>query len=308
MAEETVYKQSYQTSFDLQFQQMGPRLPGTLINVTNSAAFDFHDRISTIDDDNTDTSAPGRKEDTRYYDVDYTRRRIHTTSNRWNTLRRLEDVIRMSGDPNSQIVMNAVAYMARTTDRKIITALLGTAYGGVNGATETSFDTTNQRVLVDHVDGNSAGDGTNRNLTPAKLRRVLVKEYSQEAWADGEEAFCVANIACLEALLRELVFTSADYAEGKRLVDGQVARAKFLGFTFVRSEHITYSSSNVRRVLCYSRTAGKYATQAGMPLTTRITPEVPTKNHDTQISVWVSDGAVRDWEEKIVDVLCDETK
>lgn len=301
--ESTLYFNLYRSAIEAQFQQNGSRVAPLCMQKVVEGEFDYSNRINAIDDDNTNSDDNVRKIDTHFFDVSYDRRRINTDESRWSTVVDKNDLIRMSSDPQSAIVTNAVNYLARKADKKVITAAYGTAYSGKAGATSNTFDTSNQRVASNWKDGGATGSDT--NLTIAKLRRARKIFDSQEAVMMGEQLNCVFNAATRDSLLRETAVTSSDFNTMKCLVPGEVY--DFMGYRFTRSELLPVTTGTIRRVLCFPRSGLTYGVHAGKPLTVDIDMKNSLKNFNSIISVSISDGAVREWEQKVLDILCEET-
>jgi hypothetical protein len=182
-------------------------------------------------------------------------------------------------------------------DDVIISGLLGTAYSGKAGATSVSYDTT-YRIAVDYVESGSA---TNSNLTIGKLRRALYLLESNDAIMDGERVTLMAHPSQKQALLRTTEVTSSDYAAVKALVNGEVNT--FMGFQFVWTTRAT-SSGGYRQALAYPASAGLLGVAENIKV--RI-DELPTKRYSYQVYSTATFGATRMWEEKVIQILCDES-
>jgi hypothetical protein len=285
--------QTYRSNIEVQFQQRGSRLRGTVTNETQNAEFDFYDRIGPVDAQKVTT----RHGDTPLNETPHDRRRISLEDYDWADLIDRKDKIRMLADPTAAYTQNAVYAMGRAIDRAIIAAATGTAYTGKTGATAVTFPAASE-VAVNYVE---SGGATNSNLTVGKLRRVRFLLESTEAIADGEEAFAVVTASQVQSLLRTTEVTSADYNTVKALVNGTVDT--FMGFKFVRTELLAKSGNN-RECLFYPRSGITLA--MAMELAVEV-DRLPGKRYSVQVYVCGSFGASRMWEEKVIRVKCDET-
>jgi hypothetical protein len=291
---DTALVQTYRSNIEVQFQQKGSRLRGTVRNETQNAEFDFYDRIGPVEAQKVTT----RHGDTPLNETPHDRRRIALEDYDWADLIDKKDKLRMLADPQSAYVQNAVFAMGRAQDRSIIAAATGTAYTGKTGATAVTFAAASE-VAVDYVE---SGATANSNLTIEKLRRARFLLDSKECVEDGEEVFMIVSASQIQSLLRTTQITSADYNTVKALVQGTVNQ--FMGFTFIRTELLTKSGNN-RECLVYPRSGITMASSA------EVTVEVdrlPGKRYSVQVYVCGGFGASRMWEEKVLRVKCDETK
>ena len=168
-----------------------------------------------------------RHADTPLVSTPHLRRRVSLADYDWADLVDNMDVKKVLTDPTSNYAINARNAMNRAMDDEIITAFLATAYGGVDGSTSYTFDTSYNVVAAA-----SAG------MTIAKLRSA--KQILDGNEVDDEDRFCVIGSKQLQDLLGTTEVTSSDYNTVKALASGQVDT--FLGFKFVRSERLTLSS------------------------------------------------------------------
>lgn len=291
---DTALVNTYRSNIEIQFQQKMSRLRPTVMNETQNAEYDYYDRIGPVEA----MDVPGRHADTQYQDTPHSRRRNQTKPKYFADLIDKRDKLRMLADPTSAYVQNAVMALNRAIDRTIITAASGTASAGKEGGTTVSFDSTNQRIAVDFVESGSAADS---NLTIGKIRQAKYLFDKNECVEDGEPLFMAITASQLQSLLRTTEVTSSDYNSVKALVRGEVDT--FLGFTFVRTELLTKSGDD-RTVIAYPRSAITLGVAEDMTIEV---DRLPGKHYSAQVYVSLDVGAVRMWEEKVVEILCDET-
>jgi len=283
---DTALVQGYRSNIEIQFQQRGSRLKATVETESQNTEFEFYDRIGPTEA----VEITSRHSDTPQIDTPHDRRRIGLRDFDWNDMIDRPDRLRLLADPTSAYVMNAVYSLGRKQDQLIIDAALGTAYTGKQGNTEVTFPA-----------GNIIAAGTT-NLTTAKLREAKEMLDINEAVMDGEEVFCIHTANQVRALLADTSLTSSDYNTVKALVQGQINT--WMGFTFIRTQLLPKTSDN-RTVLIYPRSGIKLA------MADDITAEVtvrPDKRYNVQTYVKGSFNASRMWEEKVISILCDETK
>lgn len=291
---DTAFVNSYHALLEHQFQQKGSRLRGTVRNVTQNSEYDYWDRIGT----STAHEMTTRHADTQYDDENLTRRRNQVTGYNTAKLFDNQDKLRMIVDPLNGFAESQAMALGRQIDTNIITAASGTAYSGKTGATSVSYDTA-YRIAVDYV---HTGAATNSNLTISKLRQARYLLDKNEAVMDGEALTIVVTASQIQSLLRSTEVTSSDYNTVKALVQGEIDT--FLGMRFVRTELLTKSGNN-RTCLVYPSSA--ILLGIGEDIKTRI-DQLPTKQYSVQVYSEATFGATRLWEEKVIEILCDETK
>jgi hypothetical protein len=289
---DTAFVNSYHGQLEHTFQQRGSKLRGTLREVTQNAEYDYWDRLGTA----TVNAITTRHGDTPHNEIAHTRRRNQVVGYDTNEYFDNQDKLRMILDPKSGYAEAQAFALGRQMDDTIIAALLGTAYSGKDGATSVTFD-NNYRIAVDYVE---TGVAANSNLTIAKLRRAMYLLESNDAIMDGEQVNLIAHPSQKQSLLRTTEVTSADYNVVKALVNGQINT--FLGFNFIWTTRAT-SSGGYRQALAYPKSAGLLGVAENMKV--RI-DELPTKRYSYQVYSTATFGATRMWEEKVIQILCDE--
>lgn len=290
---DTALVQTYKANIELQFQQQGSRLRSTVRNETQNSEYDYYDRIGPVDA----TEVTTRHADTPLSNTQHDRRRIGLKFYDWADLIDNPDKLRMLTDPTSAYVQNAAFALGRKMDDAIIAAATGAASAGKTGSTTINFPSS-QTIAVNYVE---SGASAVSNLTIAKLRRAKYLIDSKEAAADNEILTCVISASQLQSLLRTTEVTSADYNSVKALVAGQLDT--FLGFKFARTERLK-KTGNSRSVLVYPQSGITLAVAADISVDVTKRPD---KRNSWQVYATASFGASRMWEEKVVEILCDET-
>jgi hypothetical protein len=290
----TAFVNNYKGQLELKFQQMGSRLRPTVNEVPQNGEYEYYDQLGVA----TANEIVGRHNDTPLDDITHTRRRLQASSYNWATLFDTADKLQMLIDPTQGYAQSAAMALGRKMDDIIISAASGTAYTGKTGSTATSF-LAGQQVAVDYVESGAAADS---NLTIAKLRRARYLFDSQDVLMDGEGLFAVVGASQIQALLRTTEVTSSDYNAVKALVAGEIDT--FMGFKFILSNRLAKSGDD-RTCLFYPQSAIKLG--VAEDITVKVS-ERSDKNHSMQVYCEARFGAVRMWEEKIVEIACDETK
>jgi len=217
------------------------------------------------------------------------------------------DKLKMLADPNSAYVQNAVAAANRKKDDIIISAFFGTAKTGETGATSTTFGTTvttsgSRNVAV--AFGAAAATG----LTVAKLREAKRYLMSKQVDVESDPLTCAITSVQHDNLLGEIQVISSDFNGGDRpvLKDGLVTR--FLGIDFVHCERLTTDTDDASGTSRQVPLFAKSGMHLGMwnDITTDITQRKDLQGLPWQAYLYMSLGATRVEEDKVVRIWCRE--
>lgn len=202
------------------------------------------------------------------------------------------DKLRLLTDPSSVYVTNAVAAAGRKFDELIIDAALGTAKTGVDGGTSTVLPTA-QKIAV-------GGTG----LTVDKIieaKKLLMKANVD---LDSDPLYCAISAEQHADLLAETKIINLDYNSQPVLVDGKIKQ--FLGVNFIHTELVTTSARLVSGD-CPVPMWAKSGMHLGLwnDVTTDISQRKDIQGLPWQSYVYMTAGATRLEEEKVVQILCD---
>lgn len=289
---DTAFVNSYHGQLEHIFQQKGSKLRGTLREVTQNSEYDYWDRLGAA----TVNAITTRHGDTPHNTIDHTRRRNQVIGYDSNEFFDNQDRLRMILDPKSGYAEAQARALGRQMDDNVIAGLLGTAYTGKDGSGTQPYDTA-YRIAVDYVE---SGGAANSNLTIGKLRRALYLLESNDAIDDGEPVTLLAHPSQKQSLLRTTEVTSSDYNGIRALVNGQVDT--FMGFKFIWTTRAT-SSGGYRQALAYPKSAGLLGVAENINVKI---DERPDKRYSYQVYSTATFGATRMWEERVIQILCDE--
>lgn len=286
------YAQQFATNVDLLLQQKDSRLR----SLVTSAPY-IGEQASPVDQiDAVEMQAvTGRFEAMGRVDAD--------TARRWCTPQDFDlpqmidsfDKLRLLTDPNSIYVQNAVNAAKRKMDDVIIGAFFAAAKTGKTGSGSTSFPSTQQVAVNQGASGNTG-------LTVAKLREARRILRANEVDLDMDPITCVVSSKQEDNLLAEAQVISLDFNDRPVLVDGKLK--SFLGMNFVASERLSVDGSSYRRVPVFAK--------SGMHLgiwndiTTDISQRKDIRGLPFQAYVYMTVGATRLEEKKIVEIKCAE--
>ena len=241
-----------------------------------------------------------RHGDSPLVNTPHSRRRLDLADYEWGDLIDAQDKIRTLNDPTNPYTQAGGFAMGRAMDTEIIAAFDGSAFEGAGGAGDTvstiAFPAA-QGIAVDFVESGAAADS---NLTVGKLRRA--KEILDAADVPDEDPrFIAVTASQIHSLLNSTAVTSSDFNTVKALVAGQINT--FLGFEFLRTQLLPFSSATVRKCFAYAQSGVSLG--VGMDIVARLA-ERSDKSFAMYAYYMMSIGATRLEEERIVRILCDE--
>lgn len=292
-------------------QQKGSKLRPLVRQESQNSKAAFWDRIGAV----AAQKKTSRHADTPRMDTPHSRRRVTLNDYEYADLVDNEDKIKMLISPESEYAVAAMWALGRAMDDELIAAALGTAYAGEEGSTAVVLPTT-QKV--------AAHDGTTTtgvNLNVRTLRKVKEKFDANDVDESIPKYFAIGS-SQLQSLLGQTEVTSSDYNSIKALVMGEVN--SFMGFSFVRTERLPRSASNVTYTVTNGVTGAGTGTitaansrrciawamdgvilSIGQDIKARI-GERGDKSYAMQVYACMGIGAARIEEEKVVEVICSE--
>jgi len=290
---ETAFVEQYSNMITILSQQKGSKLRDKVWVKTEQAERVFFEQIDEVDYQyNSD-----RHGDTPIMSTPHYRRAVTPQDIEWGDMIDKPDKVKMLIDPTSSYSINGTYTLGRGIDDFIIEAATGTAYTGKRGTTAVTLPAT-QKVAVDL-------SGANEGLTINKL--IAAKSLFGQNEVDISHPMNVLSYVCaqeqLDDLLKTTQVTSADYNTVKALVQGDVN--SFMGFDFVQTQRTAHNSStDIRTNFAFAKSG--IGLNINMDITTNIGVD-PGKKFNVRVYLCLSAGATRVEEEKVVQVLCDQS-
>jgi hypothetical protein len=201
------------------------------------------------------------------------------------------DLAKLVADPTYKYAELMVAGANRRKDRTIYRALLdGAPTRTVEGGTLTnSIIPAGQQI---------AAGGT--GLTTAKLTQAVQLFRTNEAdRMNGEELYILYNGVAVRQILSNTTLTSADFMAVQMLQAGAVAE-NWMGFTWIPYEALDVPSANVARLVAWSKSSLQFGT--GIDVKSDIDVNKSKRGHPTEVYGWMSLGAVRQDDRKVVQI------
>jgi hypothetical protein len=296
----TAFVQQYKSEVMHLSQQKGSRLQSFVRNESQNGKSAFYDRLGSA----TAVVKTSRHADTPQIDSAHSRRRVTLADYEWADLIDPEDLRRLLMDPAGPYAEAAAWAMGRAKDDVIIAAADGTAFGGETGSTSIAIGTAQQYAC---------NDATNVTALNVRSLRAIKRKFDANDVDESISRHSAINAEALEALLGETQVTSADYANVKALVMGQVDT--FMGFKFHRLERLLEqvdalsgsgstgaigsgtSLIGQRRLIFWAQDGLLLATADDVNV--KIDPR-PDKSYSTQVYASMGIGATRLEEAKVV--------
>lgn len=283
----------YKANVDQLVRQEGSLLRETVLQERIRGKQAFFEQIGGVEA----MEKTGRHQDVEYSDTPHRRRRVTTRYFYTTDLIDEDDKIRMLIDPSSEYAKAQADALGLKIDQTIIQAATGTAYTGVDGTTTTPYDTS---MTVD-VQVRDVGVGAaDLGLNVAKLLRAHA--LLNQNHVPKSDRFIICNARQMESLLKSTRATSADYANVKALVQGDIDT--FCGFKFRGSEYIETDDNGDDKVIYYHKRGIKLGIGMDMVVTM---DRIPQKHNAMQVYSAIDVGATRMQEKLVGYIECDPT-
>lgn len=201
--------------------------------------------------------------------------------------------------PNSEVAQSQAYASNRFIDNIIVAAVTGTAYRGKNGTTAVTLPAA-QTIAVDYT-----GDGVSPANTGLSWMKISQAQYLlSTAEVPTTERYLVTNAAGLKALIQDIITNHSAEVSSIRDLGRSLLQNGLMDFTFIQTERIAVSASDIASNLAYHKSAIKF----GMWTDRRtLMDRLPTKNQALQIYTSVNVGATRAKDTGVVEILCDQS-
>jgi len=287
------YVQQYSTNVQLLLQQRGSKLrPFVMSGSHVGKQASPVDQIGSVEM----SDVAGRFQPIGRTDAPTDRRWVFPTDSDLPQLIDHFDKLRLITDPESTYVTNGVYAAGRRMDDHIINAFFGDAKTGEEGSTTTSHP-AGQQVAVNY------GASGNVGLTVAKLREAKRLHMANEVDLEADPLCVAVTSVQHDNMLAEAQVISTDYNDTPVLVDGKITR--FLGINFIHCERMKTDGSSYRRIPVWAK-SGMYL---GMweDIQSDVSQRKDLQGHPWQVYLYLTAGATRLEEEKVVEVKCSES-
>lgn len=255
----------------------------------------------------------GRHAPTPNNEIEHSTRWVGLVDYQWAHFVDPTDLLRMLIDPTSEYVMAAMWAMGRTKDDVIINKAFANVVTGEerNG---TAAHPNSQKY--------AANNGTSFTNLNVKTLRAIRKMFAMKDIDKSLPLYFAYSPSQLESMLGQTEVTSADYANVKALVQGEVDT--FMGFKFIEINRLKDTSGRTISASATTGAVGSGSSVAGTNYRSCIAwagdalllvtgnevksriDERPDLSYSTQAYAEMSIDAVRMEEEKVIEVICKE--
>ena len=280
----TAFVQQFSANITTLSQQQGSILRGAVRQESVTGEKAFFDQVGST----AAVKRTSRHGDTPLVETPHSRRMVTMDSYEWSDLIDDADKVAMLADPTNVYAQSASFAIGRAMDDAIIEAATGTAKTGKSGGTSTTLP-SGQQIAAGSAD-----------LTIAKLIQTR-KIFSQNSVDPSIPLHIVVGPEQIESLLNTTQVTSSDFNTVSALVSGQVDT--FMGMQFHISNRLAKSGNNRT---CFAFASDGITMAVGKDVMARI-DERADKSYSTQVYYCATFGATRMEEEKVVQILCDES-
>lgn len=281
------YKQQFHDAFIDALAQKESRLQSTVVDrgMISGSSFTINS-IGTTEME----AVTSRYEDKRISELDNGTRVVYMADFDKTLAVDGFDIPKMSADPSHKYIDLLVAAANRRKDKTIYRALLDSV---VTKTSETGFGTSSlgasQIVLA-------GGTGFTKAKVIFARSQFRANECDNE---NGEELFILYDDNVVRAVMADTTLTSADFMAVQMLQTGQVAK-NWLGFTWIPYQALDNGAGGATeaRTVAYAKTAVHFGT--GIDAKTEIGQNKAKRGHPTEAYAWMSIGAGRQDEKKVL--------
>ncbi len=201
------------------------------------------------------------------------------------------DLAKLVADPTYRYVDLCIAAANRRRDKTIYRAALDPAMSrSTEGATPTL-------VAIPAAQQIAAG-GT--GFTKAKLIQTKSLFRANEADEFNEEELSISyDSVMLRQLLSDTTLTSADFMAVKMLQEGKLAD-KWMGFNWIPYNALDVPAANTSRTAAWAKSGIQFGT--GIAVKTDISENKSKRGNPHEVYAWMSFGAVRQDDQKVVQI------
>jgi len=214
-----------------------------------------------------------------------------------------DEFLGMLGEPDSELIEETNFAWHREIDESIIEAASGKVYGGVEPhVTEINLPST-QKVAVNFAHGGNSSS-PNLGLTPEKIINARTKFKTNEIYPNEDELFLVISPKDIEDLTQFVKNAGNDVWADMVANYEKDPMNKLFQCTVIESNRLTKNTSDIETAIMFSKRRGICVVSDKMRVEVDV---LPAQKHARQISVYGEFGAVRRYEEGVVEISCDHS-
>jgi hypothetical protein len=292
----------YKDMLDDELQKQGSRLEQTVSRESVGGNKTEFEKVGKF----TSYKKTSRNQKKTYQDATFEKRRVEFSYSSSDIVLDKVDLLDLIGNPKSDYVRNMVWELGRAKDEIIFDAISGTAAVITNGSsTPTALPAASKVAVNDHSYDPAAG--TNAiGLTSFKLKEALKILGEAEVDVTRETIYCIAPQAQLMALTMDNQVVNSDF-RGKKPLEGgpgvDTDISGFMGITFIRYEETDLVNTTDQTAYIYPASSVKLGIR--QPLQIEVNKDITLVGNPDALSATEDLGAVRMYEEKVIQIACD---
>src|ERR1700734_2623502 len=306
---DALYTQQYDSNLRIASQQMESRLLRSVTIDKMAEVNKYFEKILTL---GAPQARGSRFAPVQLQDTPFERRALTPTS--FDDARGVDSLDKLRTtveDPSAKIMSEQSFAFNRLIDDTIIAAATGNAFlqATVN-STFTSVALPSTQIVPIGYDEPGTGQTGNTGFTVGKVKFAKSLMETAEAIRPGEEVFLALTSWQKMQLIRDAQVTNIFFTDNKVLIEGQIEH--FLGCTFLHTERVpntaTAGSPNTGQAtaLMYPMSAIEFGWLE--PLHGRVDPRVDLRGEVWQLKALGSFGATRMFEERVTEIISDNTQ
>lgn len=201
------------------------------------------------------------------------------------------DLPKLAADPTFKYLDLLIAAGNRRKDKTIYRACL-------DGALERTSEGGTPSLVNIPAGQQIAAGGT--GFTKAKIlqAKALFRTNEADEFNDEELTLCYDGVM-LRQLLADTTLTSADFMAVKMLQEGRLAD-RWCGFKWIPYNALDVPSANVSRTVAWAKSGIQFGT--GINVKTDIDENKSKRGNPMEVYAWLSLGAVRQDDKKVVQI------
>lgn len=289
-----------------QLQKQGSSLEQTVTVQPMSGQKEHFDKVGAM----TSYTKTQRAQTKTYQDATFERRDVSFQFNSADIILDKVDILDMVTNPENDFVRNMVFALGRQKDEVIFSAMTGNAVVVANGSsTNTALPTASKIDVNDHT-FDPVGGTNNIGLTEFKLKNAISKLRAARVDVSREQIFCIAPSNQITGLTTVVQMVSRDYrnTDPLPLVAGPMVDQNlsgFLGITFIAYEETGNINTTDQVAYVFVKSAIKLGVR--QPLTVERLQDPSRVGNPWTLSATEDLGAVRMYEEKVIQIACNPT-
>ena len=201
------------------------------------------------------------------------------------------DLAKLVADPTYKYRDLLIAASNRRKDKTIYRALLD---GSLTRTSEGGAITSTSIPAAQQI----AAGGT--GMTKAKIiqAKTLFRKNESDEYNE-EELFMAYDDVMLRQILADTTLTSADFMAGRMLQEGKLMD-RWLGFRWLPYQALDVPAGNTSRTVAWAKSCLQFGT--GIAVKTDVSENKTKRGHPTEVYGWLSLGATRQDEKKVVQI------